>query len=482
MTINILPDEALLEIFGFYMAHPLPPPSHKNEDAWHTLVHVCRRWRYVVFGSPRRLNLRLLCMNRKLMKTLDIWPELPIVIHLDSWRSGQLPSVTDVISVLKRHDRVCKIFIDGAPTSLLEELATISEPFPALIELELAPSFGEDAPTFPDSFLGGSAPTLQSLNLWDIRFPAIGKLLLSTHNLVTLSLGSISRSPESMVAILSGLTRLKTLYLQFHHVETLQFWTHGASQRPPAFPHVVLPALTNFAISGYSRYLEDIVSRIDAPLDRINVTFFDEFEFDIPLFRDFLGRTKILNASHRADISYSSCESRITLFQRKGDVDFKVLNLLISCLTRYSHILSLARICSSFLPPLPRLEHLSISASDHLPPGWQHEVEKAKWVELLRHFTAVKDLVLNKLAVLSVDLALQELIGKRVIYILPALQNISLEDSQSPGPVPEGITKFITAREFAGRPVIVHHRATVAVYNTPVVLQRLINAVRYSFD
>ena len=422
------------------------------------------------------------------MKTLDIWPELPIVIHVDSWRSGQLltRSVTDVISVLRRHDRVCKIFIDGAPTSLLEELATISEPFPALIELELALSYGKDVPTFPDSFLGGSAPTLQSLNLWDIRFPAIRKLLLSTRDLVTLSLGSISRSgcisPESMVAILSGLIRLKTLYLRFHHVETPQFWTHGASQRPPALPRVVLPALTNFAISGYSRYLEDIVSRIDAPLDRINVTFFEEFEFDIPLFRDFLGRTKILNAPHRADISYSSCESRITLFQRKGDVDFKVLNLLIACLTRNSHLSSLAKICSSFLPPLPSLEHLSISASDDLPPGWQHQVEKAKWVGPLRPFIAVKDLVLNKPAVLSVELALQGLIGQRVIDILPALQNIFLEDSQSPGPVPEGITEFIAARELAGRPVIVHHRAKVAMYNTPVALQRLINGVRYSFD
>jgi hypothetical protein len=29
-------------------------------QAWHTLVHVCRKWRTVVLGSPRRLDLRLL--------------------------------------------------------------------------------------------------------------------------------------------------------------------------------------------------------------------------------------------------------------------------------------------------------------------------------------------------------------------------------------------------------------------------------------
>jgi hypothetical protein len=39
----------LLEIFDFYVF----------EESWETLIHVCRRrrWRYVVFGSPRRLDL-----------------------------------------------------------------------------------------------------------------------------------------------------------------------------------------------------------------------------------------------------------------------------------------------------------------------------------------------------------------------------------------------------------------------------------------
>jgi len=104
-------------------------------------------------------------------------------------------------------------------------------------------------------------------------------------------------------------------------------------------------------------------------------------------------------------------------------------------------------------------------------------------MELLRPFITVKDLVLNKPAVLSVaELALQRLIGQRVIEILPALQKNFLEGFQSSSPVPEGIGKFIAERELAGRPVIVHYRETVAVYNTPVVLRRLINAVHYSFD
>jgi len=148
--------EVLLEIFGFHAAFPLPPPS-REEDAWHTLVHVCRRWRYIVFGSPRCMDLRLLCMNRRLASTLEIWPELSIVVHVDSGIICQLLSITNVISMLKRHDRVCKIFIDSAPNSLLTEMATAIGPFPALTELELI-SVGR--PTDPSRFiLGWICPT-----------------------------------------------------------------------------------------------------------------------------------------------------------------------------------------------------------------------------------------------------------------------------------------------------------------------------------
>jgi len=460
MTINQLPDDILLEIFGFYLAYPLP---FCGEDEWHTLVHVCRQWRYVVFGSPRHLDLRLLCINRRLVKTLDIWPELPIVIYIDDGNFCQLPSVTNVLSVLNQHDRVCKIFIVGVPNSLLKEVATTSESFPALIELGLASS-EEDPPIVPDSFLGGSAPRLRSLNLWGIPFPAIGKLLLSTRDLVTLSLDFIPPSgyisPETMVPILSALTRLKSLHLNF---EPPQFWTHGASQRPPALTPIVLPALTNFAFYGNSAYLGDFVSRIDAPLDSITMTFFDELVVsDIPLLRDFINRTKIFNAPHRAATSFSNFRGRISLFQRKGDVDFRVLSLDIPCSSYAlgSQLSSLAQACSLLLPPLPSLEHLGIYKyrSEPFSSLWHHEVDTTQWMGLLRPFITVKDLVLDEPLVLSVAPTLQELVGERGTEILPALQNIFLEGFQSSGPVPEGIAKFIAARQRSGRPVIVHHR------------------------
>ena len=52
----MLPDDVLLAIFDFC--------GDKYElEAWQTLVHVCRRWRSVVLGSPRRLGLQLVCTS-----------------------------------------------------------------------------------------------------------------------------------------------------------------------------------------------------------------------------------------------------------------------------------------------------------------------------------------------------------------------------------------------------------------------------------
>jgi len=74
VTIDMLPDIALLEIFDFYM-------HGAWTEAWQMLVHVCRKWRDVVFGSPRRLNLLLSCTARKPVKAmLDVWPLFPIVV------------------------------------------------------------------------------------------------------------------------------------------------------------------------------------------------------------------------------------------------------------------------------------------------------------------------------------------------------------------------------------------------------------------
>ena len=113
MTIDTLSDDDLLYVFDFYLAEAL------EVEAWHTLVHVCRRWRTLVFASPRRLNLRIACTNKTpVREKLDIWPPLPIVMLGSCFSHTCLDNIIDA---LKHHDRVCQIEL-----SLIWELEEIS--------------------------------------------------------------------------------------------------------------------------------------------------------------------------------------------------------------------------------------------------------------------------------------------------------------------------------------------------------------------
>jgi hypothetical protein len=187
VTIDVLSDDALLYVFDFYVTQA------SEVEAWHTLVHVCRRWRIFVFGSPRRLNLRIECTgDTPVREKLDIWPALPIVISVD--RDSTICR-DNVKAILKHHDRVCRIKLDITwELDSKEIFAALEEPFPVLTVLKMF-SNGTSHPIFPnpDQFLGGSTH-LRSLSLTGIPIPGLPKLLLSSTDLVDLRLIKIPSS------------------------------------------------------------------------------------------------------------------------------------------------------------------------------------------------------------------------------------------------------------------------------------------------
>ena len=262
-----------------------------SEDAWHTLVHVCQRWRFVVLASPRRLDLHILCTNfNQVEKNLNIWPQLPIAIEAfvepdtdtdTDTDTSPLSGVTNIIAALKHRLRVNKIAIYGIPNSLLKEFGAMKSPFPALTELRLQSD--EAYPlALPDSFLLGSAPRLRTLSLNGISFPALPKLFLSTSDLVELHLRHIPPSgyisPEALATSLSVLTRLKSLSLIHRSPPS---WADRANPHPPLFTRVFLPSLTSFTFNGHSEYLERVVSQIEGPLlDYTCIIFSDQLAFD----------------------------------------------------------------------------------------------------------------------------------------------------------------------------------------------------------
>jgi hypothetical protein len=473
-SINILPNDVLREIFDFYVIGVAILPqerSYRNQPvvAWHKLVHVCQRWRYVVFDSPRRLDLRLLCTNNTPVTTMmDIWPALPIYIYACAYIvASPLSGVTNIISALQQHNRVRAIDISGVPNSLLKEAAAMQEPFPALTELTLR-SYDKSAPILPDSFLGGSAPSLQKLYLFRIPFPALPKLLLSTHHLVKLCLWDIPRSgyisPEAMVTALSTLTRLAKLVLAFRSPRSQ---ADRASRRPPPLTRVALPALTSLWFKGDSEYLEDIVSRIEAPLlSYTEILFFNQLVFDTQLLRHFISRTEIVKEAYQAFISCHTDTVLFSLYPQNGTDEEARVMLGVSCKPLDWQISSLAQVCSTSFPPLPTLERLEIDIkkNQHSPLEWQYDMEDAQWLELLHPFISVKDLGLSKDLVPFVAPALQELsrAGERMTEVLPALQNLFLTGPITSGPVKEAIRKFIVTRQLFGYPVTVHYRDSIS--------------------
>ena len=293
VTIDMLPDLALLEIFDFYL--------YGQYKMWRTLVHVSRRWRNVVLGSPRRLKLELFCNARTpVEEMLEVWPPLPIfVCNNGDHRWG----IHNIIAALEHNDRICRLNLCDLPGSQLETvLETMEQPFPelTLLILRLHPlQLGrEQAPVIPASFLGGSAPHLQTLWFDFIPLPGLPKFLLSATHLVFLILTNIPHffSPEEMAACLSVLTKLKSLTIDFESFQSLP----ETNRHPSPQTRALLPVLTWFSFAGVKEYLEDLVAQIDAPLlDRVTISL-RGFDSDIPQLTKFFGRTPKLKAHDEA--------------------------------------------------------------------------------------------------------------------------------------------------------------------------------------
>jgi len=371
--------------------------------------------------------------------------------------------VTNIIAALEQHSRIVGICILRIPSLLLEKLVEMENLFPMLTNLVLTSNDRRyHAPVLPDSFLGESASRLRSLSLDGIPFPGLGKLLLSTTDLVHLSLSGLPHSgdisPEAMGTSLSALSRLESLYLDFR---SLSPWAKRESRHRPPVTRVVLPALIECYLKGDGKEVENFVPQIDAPLlYNIAITLFDRPVSDTPLLRDFISRTEASKAAHRADVLFSYNRIQVAMFQRKRTVYHKALALWILCDQSdwRTSTLSLAMLCILAFQPLPTLEHLGLYENRYFQPLWQEDMEGTRWHKLLHPYTSVKDLEVSGNLVQLVAGALGELTGERIMEVLPALQNIFLQGFPAPRPVQEAMGQFVAARQLSGRPVTVHHQ------------------------
>jgi hypothetical protein len=447
ISIDVLPDDVLLSIFDFYMVNQdsFGRKQKRAVEAWQALVHVCRRWRSVVLESPRRLNLQLSFGSGTPGDMLEVWPALPILISASVFQND----ADNIAAALERSDRVIEIRLDIHEGPALEKVfAEMHVPFPELTSLRIWSWRATMGTVLPDSFLGGSAPRLRSLDLHRIPLPVFPKPLLSATHLINLHLTDIPHSayisPEAMVNTLSALTSLERLSLRF---QSPQSRPDRESRRPPPPTRFVVPVLTFLNFKGDNGYIDDLVACIDAPrLNDLNITFFNQIVFETPQFMQFIRGTPGLKALEEARVTFgdniSEDTASVSLSSRTSDNGKAVVN--VRCQELDWQVSSMEQVCASCLPPLPTLEDLYIvgQQSDR-----QANIEDALWLELLHPFTTVKNLYLSKGFAPHIAHALQELVGGRATEVLPTLQNIFLELPWSWGPVLEGIAKFVAARQ-----------------------------------
>jgi hypothetical protein len=452
----MLPDDVLLAIFYFYVkvkVKPVQVDTKEEIETWQTLVHVCRRWRNVVFGSPLRLNLRLCCTQKTpVRRMLDIWPAFPLVIRGNRGRIDPTSGVDDIISALKHSSRVCKIILFSS--SELANMAIMQEHFPELTDLDLKSSGTE--PVVPDSFLGRSAPRLRKLELDAVPYPGLPGLLLSATHLINLRLWNIPHcgyfSPEAMVTCLSTLTSLRTLILQFKYP---YFLPDRESRRPPPPTRSVLPTLTGLWFTGVSEYLEDLVAPIHVPLlSYLRITFFHQIDFHTPQLFQLIGRTPRLKSPDEVRVQFHNDVVRVRLPSRTmGDGDI----IEILCRASDWQLLSVAQVCASFLSLSPTLEKLYIYEPRYSRPNWNYSTENALWLGLLCPFTSVKNLYLSEDFAPRIAPALQELVTLpgSLRGMMPSLHNLFLEGFRPSKPVHEGIGQFVAARKLSGHPITI---------------------------
>ncbi|KAN0134395.1 hypothetical protein V8E53_007893 [Lactarius tabidus] len=453
-TVEVLPEDVLLEIFDFYKL-----ASTTLSWGWHRLTHVCRRWRCIVFASQCRLGLQLFCTYQTpVKKTLDCWPTIPIVVCNRHTPQTSSPEDEDsIVTALQHCDRVCGIDL-VLQRSLPEKVFKIMQEFFPLLE-SLALRSYDSALALPSTFLGGSTPRLRILHLNDIAFPALPLLLSSASDLVDLQLERIPSagyiSPEALVAGLSSMTQLTTLRLVFASP------TSHLGSLPPSSGQVILPTLTNFTFRGSCDYLEDFLSRISTPsLERARMGFFHQPNFNVLQLAHFLGRmelqrlpdgTKLL--LHKDGISLAL--TRLGVLPRDASHTPEWLRLFISFGQSDFNLSLMAEICQQISPFLTCVRNLDITT---VSPG--NDVDPAQWLGLFRVFSSVEKLHVTWGSVPNVARALHLVSAEIALSVLPALRELKFDWAASRWR--EAVTSFIDARSLAGLPAVEFHQPKVS--------------------
>ena len=422
---------------------------------WPTLTWVCHGWRQIVFTSPLSLNLRLYCTyGTPVLKILDCWPALPIIVQYGGSSDLVPPSPEDdddVIAALKQFGRVSSVSLT-ITSSLHEKLSAISETLSELEELVLL-SQDNVQRTLPSTFLWG--PRLRTLHSTGIALPLLLPLLLSCQDLVDLQLHKIPSSgyfsPEAFTNALSRTPQLRSLTL---HLLSFPLRRSFLGLPPPSGERTVLAALTCLKYRGTCKYLDSFVGRIDAPhLNDIEITLFTQPTMDASQLGRFIHRTDIHTSLIQADVETSAHAISISFTDSSASTP---LRLQISCNQLDWQLSCMAQVCNQVSPFLIQVSNLGLNTAQ--PLGGRDDGNDEQWVDLVRSFKFGGAKSFWVAGELSADMLCS--LGpanERDTTMLPSLRHVRVQQPiKMDGPSWASVQSFITSRWISGRPIEVN--------------------------
>ena len=471
LTINQLPDEVLLEIFDSYRQDINSYDYQWGEKhVWINLVHVCRKWRAVVFASYVRLDLGVLVGPKKPghIKTILSGP-LPISINYQYNRESVTGSALwRMCATLKRHDRVRKITFQGMRANFDKFFKLTNRAFPVLDTLSLH-FCGPYEPKIPDTFLRGpdlSDLHLRHLELTGVSLPSISRFLSSATALtdLVLHLDDSLRSSSSETALLDLLACLKGMsYLRSLQLAFLSGPLDTPSQPSSPKDIVTLSKLTCFRYTDHDiSFFDALVAGLSAPsLRDVEVQYcagmWPPMVVHLPRFID-----EIEEHYHVVHVVFKAWLFHLSLLSQSGCIShckpgfkFGTISLLPpESIMRMSGVLSTR---------LSTVEELHVSFDKASTDVWEDLIPwRRSWRKFLQQFPSVKVLRTedknNCIARIFLQLQGHEEPGDDVTF-LPALEEIELYNNSSSingsqcGPELAAFKPFVSARKQAGRPV-----------------------------
>ena len=365
----------------------------------------------------------------------------------------------EIAAALEHVDRIYEIKVTMSNSMLEKSAAWVEASFPALESLHLI-SPHPDLMVLPDAFLAASTPSvtprrLLHIELNNIYFLTLPQLLLSSRDLVSLSLRSDSvimttfLSPQTITSALSAASHLNTLSL------CLRDWPESVQGSVQLLsPNHLLPALDKFCFDGSGDYLEDLVSRIHAPLlEQFNVLLWWPHVADFPQLSHFIHRIEQLSSlPHMTSIRLKHRGFQIQHCFRHLPSRQKIVRLQLDVFLDWQ-VSQLHHVCQQLSPLMSSVEQLVITASE----SFQLRRRPVSWPGLFGPFHCVQELELCTPEEQGTEIshALEQSTWKGVQEVFPALQSLWLREFKTRAW--SSINSFISSRQLTGRQVTMHY-------------------------